>query len=56
MRITARYSAFGLYETAILGMLSQSTGWATAARHIVDVAAIIDESIAQCRWLAEDRA
>ena len=39
MRITARYSAFGLYETAILGMLSQSTGWATAARHIVDVAA-----------------
>jgi nicotinate phosphoribosyltransferase len=41
MRITARYSAFGLYETAILGMLSQSTGWATAARHIVDVAAPI---------------
>jgi nicotinate phosphoribosyltransferase len=41
MRITARYSAFGLYETAILGMLSQSTGWATAARRIVDVAAPI---------------
>ncbi|HET6380811.1 MAG TPA: nicotinate phosphoribosyltransferase [candidate division Zixibacteria bacterium] len=38
MRITARYSAFGLYETAILGILSQSTGWATAARRIVDVA------------------
>jgi nicotinate phosphoribosyltransferase len=41
MRINARYSAFGLYETAILGMLAQSTGWATAARRIVDVAAPI---------------
>jgi nicotinate phosphoribosyltransferase len=41
MRITARYSAFGLYETAILGILSQSTGWATAARRIVDAAAPI---------------
>ncbi|MEP7039990.1 MAG: nicotinate phosphoribosyltransferase [Chloroflexota bacterium] len=39
MRITARYSAFGLYETAILGILSQSTGWATAARRIVEAAA-----------------
>jgi nicotinate phosphoribosyltransferase len=38
MRITARYSAFGLYETALLGILSQSTGWATAARRIVDLA------------------
>jgi nicotinate phosphoribosyltransferase len=38
MRITARYSAFGLYETALLGILSQSTGWATAARRIVEVA------------------
>jgi nicotinate phosphoribosyltransferase len=41
MRIVARYSAFGLYETAILGILSQSTGWATAARRIVDAAAPI---------------
>src|SRR6266513_6560606 len=41
MRINARYSAFGLYETAILGILSQSTGWATAAREIVDAAAPI---------------
>ena len=41
MRITARYSAFGLYETALLGILSQCTGWATAARRIVDVAAPI---------------
>jgi nicotinate phosphoribosyltransferase len=41
MRITARYSAFGLYETAILGILAQCTGWATAARRIVDAAAPI---------------
>ena len=39
LRITARYRAFGLYETAILGMLAQSTGWATAARECVDAAA-----------------
>ncbi len=38
LRITARYSAFGLYETAILGILSQSTGWATAARRVVEAA------------------
>ncbi|HEX2222197.1 MAG TPA: nicotinate phosphoribosyltransferase [Candidatus Limnocylindria bacterium] len=41
MRITARYAAFGLYETAILGILAQSSGWATAARRIVDAAAPI---------------
>jgi nicotinate phosphoribosyltransferase len=39
LRIEARYRRFGLYETAILGMLAQSTGWATAARECVDVAA-----------------
>jgi len=39
LRIRARYRLFGLYETAILGMLAQSTGWATAARECVDVAA-----------------
>ena len=39
LRIRARYRQFGLYETAILGMMSQSTGWATAARECVDVAA-----------------
>jgi nicotinate phosphoribosyltransferase len=39
LRIRARYRAFGLYETAILGMLAQSTGWATAARECVDAAA-----------------
>ena len=38
MRITARYSAFGLYETAILGILASGSGWATAARRIVDAA------------------
>ena len=41
LRIRARYSAFGLYETAILGILAQSTGWATAARRVVDAAAPI---------------
>ena len=39
LRITARYRAFGLYETAVLGMLAQSTGWATAAREVVRAAA-----------------
>jgi nicotinate phosphoribosyltransferase len=39
LRIRARYRLFGLYETALLGMLAQSTGWATAARECVDVAA-----------------
>ena len=32
LRIRSRYRAFGLYETAMLGMLSQSTGWTTAER------------------------
>ena len=39
LRIRARYRAFGLYETAMLGMLAQSTGWATAARDCVEAAA-----------------
>jgi nicotinate phosphoribosyltransferase len=39
LRIRARYRRFGLYETAFLGMLAQSTGWATAARECVQVAA-----------------
>lgn len=39
LRIRARYRAFGLYETAILGMMAQSTGWATAAREVVEAAA-----------------
>jgi nicotinate phosphoribosyltransferase len=39
LRIRARYRRFGLYETAFLGMLAQSTGWATAARACVEAAA-----------------
>ncbi len=39
LRIQARYRQFGLYETAFLGMLAQSTGWATAARRCVEAAA-----------------
>ena len=39
LRIRARYREVGLYETALLGMLAQSTGWATAARECVDAAA-----------------
>jgi nicotinate phosphoribosyltransferase len=39
LRIRAHYRRFGLYETAILGMLAQATGWATAARECVTAAA-----------------
>ena len=39
LRIRGRYRQFGLYETAFLGMLAHSTGWATAAREVVDAAA-----------------
>jgi nicotinate phosphoribosyltransferase len=39
LRIRARYSQFGLYETALLGTLASESGWATAARAIVDAAA-----------------
>lgn len=39
LRISGRYRTFGLYETALLGMLAQSTGWATAAREVVQAAA-----------------
>ncbi len=39
LRIKARYRRFGLYETAFLGMLAQSTGWATAAKECVEAAA-----------------
>ena len=38
LRIHARYSLFGLYETALLGILASGSGWATAARRIVDAA------------------
>jgi nicotinate phosphoribosyltransferase len=39
LRIRGRYRAFGLYETALLGIIAQSTGWATAARECVEAAA-----------------
>jgi nicotinate phosphoribosyltransferase len=38
LRITAPYQSYGMYETAILGMLAHSSGWATAARECVDAA------------------
>ncbi|HDQ93067.1 MAG TPA: nicotinate phosphoribosyltransferase, partial [Synergistetes bacterium] len=37
-RISGPYSAFGMFETVILGMLASSTGWATAARECVEAA------------------
>ena len=38
LRVKAPYASFGLYETAICGILSSCTGWATAAREVVDTA------------------
>lgn len=38
LRIEAPYISFGLYETALLGMLAHGSGWASAARHCVDAA------------------
>ena len=38
LRITAPYQSYGLYETAIDGILSHCSGWATAARQCVDAA------------------
>ena len=38
LRITAPYSSFGLYETAMLGILAHESGWATAAREVVEAA------------------
>jgi nicotinate phosphoribosyltransferase len=38
LRITASYQSFGLYETAILGILAHESGWATAARECVEAA------------------
>ncbi len=35
LRITAPYNSFGLYETAILGILAHESGWATTARGVV---------------------
>jgi len=38
LRITAPYLSYGIYETAILGILAQESGWATAARECVEAA------------------
>jgi nicotinate phosphoribosyltransferase len=38
MRIRGPYSRFGVYETALLGMLAASSGWATRAREAVAAA------------------
>jgi len=38
LRITAPYLSFGIYETAILGILAHESGWATAARQCVEAA------------------
>ena len=38
MRIKGNYGQFGIYETAILGILASSSGWATAAREVKEVA------------------
>ncbi|SVA60151.1 uncharacterized protein METZ01_LOCUS113005, partial [marine metagenome] len=34
----AKYASFGLYETSLLGMLSSSSGWATASNECVEAA------------------
>jgi nicotinate phosphoribosyltransferase len=38
MRIEGPYGRFGAYETPLLGMLAHASGWATAARHVVQSA------------------
>jgi len=38
MRIAGKYSDFGIYETAVLGILASSSGWATAARKVKEAA------------------
>lgn len=41
VQIFGRYSGFGIYETAILGILASSTGWATSAAEVVSAAGVI---------------
>ncbi len=38
LRIRAPYQSYGLYETAIIGILAHCSGWATAARECVTAA------------------
>ncbi|HKM18064.1 MAG: nicotinate phosphoribosyltransferase [Firmicutes bacterium] len=37
MRIRGLYTEFGIYETAVLGILAHSSGWATAAHEVKQV-------------------
>lgn len=39
LRISAPYQSYAMYETAYLGMLAHTCGWATAARECVEAAA-----------------
>jgi nicotinate phosphoribosyltransferase len=39
IEIIGRYCSFGIYETAILGILASCSGWATAAREVTQAAA-----------------
>jgi nicotinate phosphoribosyltransferase len=39
MRIRGSYDEFGIFETALLGMLASASGWATATRTCVEAAA-----------------
>jgi nicotinate phosphoribosyltransferase len=41
LRIKAPYQSYGLYETAMIGMMAHGTGWATAARECVKAASNI---------------
>lgn len=38
MRLVGHYRSFGIYETAILGMLASGSAWASAARRCVEAA------------------
>ena len=38
LRITAPYQSYGIYETAIVGILAHGSGWATAARQCKEAA------------------
>ena len=38
LEVKAPYSSFGLYETAVCGTLAHQTGWATAAKEVVQAA------------------
>ena len=41
VEIFGRYSTFGLYETAIIGILASESGWCTAAREVADAAGTV---------------